>query len=369
MSCHYPILLYSGGNTMNQSIVPIVSIKTKHLQSGISLVEILVSLVISLFLLGGIIQVYLGNTSTYKFANALSQVQENGRFAMETISRDLRAVGDWGCINFNPLDVADANINNTTITNISNTLVTQAGYNVAIHDFITNPPISGTNNAGGLNTSDTITMSGSKPGQVNITSPFSTTAQTFVTVNRTNLFNVGDLALITRCGPNDLLIPQEADIFRVTSIDAANSELHHTAVLSQQYQNDAVIKRLQTVTYSIGAGTIVDATGAAEPALFRADNGTNQELIEGVEDMQILYGVDTDNDTFANQYVTSNNVASFRSVVSVRVMLLVRSTENFVTDQPQVVPFNGAADANPGDRRVRQVFTSTIALRNRVGIL
>lgn len=345
---------------MSASILHSVSVKTKHLQSGISLVEILVSLVISLFLLGGIIQVYLGNTSTYKFANALSQVQENGRFAMDTISQDLRAAGDWGCINFNPLNVTT--INNTTITNINNTLVPQGGFVAAIHDFITNTPIRATNNTGGLNTSDTITISGSKPGQVNISSPFSTPAQTFVTVNRTNPFIVGDLALIARCGPNDLLIPAEADIFRVTGVDTVNSRLNHATTLSQQYQNDAVIQRLQTVTYSIGAGT------AAQPALFRADNGTNQELIEGVQDMQILYGVDTNSDTYANQYVTSNNVASFRSVVSIRVMLLVRSTENFVTDQPQVVPFNGAADANPGDRRIRQVFISTIALRNRVGI-
>ena len=53
----------------------------KH-QSGISLVEILVSLVISLFLLGGIVQVYLGNKTTFKFSNAISEVQENGRFSL-----------------------------------------------------------------------------------------------------------------------------------------------------------------------------------------------------------------------------------------------------------------------------------------------
>lgn len=354
---------------MNLSIMNITSIKTKHLQSGISLVEILVSLVISLFLLGGIIQVYLGSTTTYKFANALSQVQENGRFAMDTITQDLRAAGDWGCINFNPRNVTI--INNTTIQNIQNTLVPAVGVIAPTLDFITNPPISGTNNAGGLGTTDTITISGSKPGQANITSPFRVPGATNVRVNNTSLFAANDIALITRCGSNDLTIAAEADIFRVTSVDTTNSQLNHATALSQQYENDAVIKRLQTVTYTIGAGSIVDATGVAEPALFRSEFANNQELIEGVENMQILYGVDTNNDNYANQYVTSNNAGTFRNVVSIRIMLLVRSTEDFVTDQSQVIPFpfSTSPDANPGDRRIRQVFTSTIALRNQVGIL
>ena len=59
-------------------------------QIGISLVEVLVALVISLFLLGGIVQVYVGNKVTFKFTNALAEVQENGRFALDLMSQDLR---------------------------------------------------------------------------------------------------------------------------------------------------------------------------------------------------------------------------------------------------------------------------------------
>jgi type IV pilus assembly protein PilW len=80
-------------------------------QSGISLVEILVALVISLFLLGGIVQVYVGNKTTFAFTNALAEVQENGRFAVDMISQDLRLAGEWGCINFDPSDTS--NVNNT----------------------------------------------------------------------------------------------------------------------------------------------------------------------------------------------------------------------------------------------------------------
>jgi type IV pilus assembly protein PilW len=334
--------------------------KNRRKQSGISLVEVLVSLVISLFLLGGIIQVFLGNKATHKFSSALSQVQENGRFAMDAISRDLRSAGDWGCINFNPTDATT--INNTTINNINNNLVGEEGYIAAIHDFIANSPIVGTNDIDGVNTSDTITLTGSKPGQVNVRAPFSATTMNYITTNSISFFADGDIALITRCGSNDLLIPQEADIFRVTSVDTSANRLNHTVTLSQQYENDATIMELQTVAYSIEEGA------SGEPALFRSLFNDNQEFIEGVENMQILYGIDTTSDAFANQYVTANNVANFRNVVSVRVMLLVRSFENFVIDQAQTYTFNGNV-VMASDRRIRRVFTNTIALRNRIGIL
>ncbi len=123
-----------------------------------------------------------------------------------------------------------------------------------------------------------------------------------------------------------------------------------------------MVIELQTVTYSIGNG----ASGL--PALFRQEfNGAAQELVEGVQDMQVLYGIDSDNDQFPNQYVTSNNVGpNFQNVVSIRIMLLLQSIDDFVADDPQTYTFNGAT-TTPADRRLRQVFTTTIALRNRIG--
>ena len=85
----------------------------KH-QQGISLVEVLVALVISLFLLAGIIQVYVANKSSYGFSNSISRIQENGRYAMDIMAQDLRMAGFFGCAIFDPEDDAamDAIVNN-----------------------------------------------------------------------------------------------------------------------------------------------------------------------------------------------------------------------------------------------------------------
>ena len=45
---------------------------------------------------------------------------------------------------------------------------------------------------------------------------------------------------------------------------------------------------------------------------------------------------------------------------------LVRSVDDFVTEDPQTYTYNGAT-VTPADRRIRQVFGTTIALRNRIG--
>ena len=47
-------------------------------------------------------------------------------------------------------------------------------------------------------------------------------------------------------------------------------------------------------------------------------------------------------------------------------MLLVRSVDEFVAEGNQAYDFNGAT-VQAGDRRLRQEFSTTIALRNRVG--
>jgi type IV pilus assembly protein PilW len=90
------------------------------------------------------------------------------------------------------------------------------------------------------------------------------------------------------------------------------------------------------------------------------------ELASDVENMQVLYGVDTDADGTANKYVGVSSVGTFDNVVSVRIGLLVR-TSSEVASQANTSAYNlvGTGITAPGDRRVRRSYTTTIALRNR----
>jgi len=336
----------------------------KH-QFGMSLVEVMVALVISLFLLAGIVQVFLANRTSYTFSESISRIQENGRFALDTMTQDLRMAGFFGCAIFDPADTA---------TLVNNLNPAGAGYDTAVHDFIGQGLLGGTE-GDGLNGSDSITLRGAKPDQATIHPPYNVSTSANVHVTTNDSIQPGDIVMVSNC--------RGGDIFQVTnktnSTKASQQAVVHNTgggspgnfnpdsckggnahCLSQTYGSDATMFELQAVTYSIAVGA------SGEPALWRSENGTNVELIEGIEQMQVLYGVDTDADNFANQYLVSTAVADMLTVMSVRLMLLVRSDSDGVTEDAQVYNFNGA-NTTAADQRLRQVFSTTIALRNRAG--
>lgn len=66
-------------------------------ESGLTIVEILVALVLGLFLTTGILSVYLGSKQTYRAMEAVSRSQENGRYAFDLLGRTVRMAGFVGC--------------------------------------------------------------------------------------------------------------------------------------------------------------------------------------------------------------------------------------------------------------------------------
>jgi type IV pilus assembly protein PilW len=331
-------------------------------QLGLSLVEILVALVISLFLLGGMIQVLVANKATYRFSEGVSRVQENGRFAIEKMTQDIRMAGFRGC---------------ATTKYVNNLNPEGKDYNQSMHDFFGQPDIQGTENDG-LNGSDTLVIRGVAPGQANVLEPYNspTSAQIFINVN--DFVETGDIVLISNC--------RGADIFQVTRAtpgDTANkvSVVHNSGdktapgnynpdscqsghCLSQTYGGDSALFKMQTVTYTIETGGS-DSGKSGEPALFRSVFGKKSELVNGVEQLQILYGVDSDSDGTPNQYVISSSVTDWDKVTAIRIMLLLRSPESAFIEGSQSYFFNGKTLSST-DNRLRQVFTTTIALRNKL---
>jgi len=101
-----------------------------------------------------------------------------------------------------------------------------------------------------------------------------------------------------------------------------------------------------------------------------AKNAGNQPIADGVSNMQILLGVDSnpDNDSTsmksADAYVNATSSMVLNNVVSVRIALLVRSAGS-VKKQDANLTYN-LLDVNvkQTDRIKRQVVTTTIPLRN-----
>lgn len=71
-------------------------------QSGVTLVELMVAMVIGLLLMAGILRVFSSNQQTYRVTENLSRVQENGRFAVDILNRFVRKAGFKGNIETSP---------------------------------------------------------------------------------------------------------------------------------------------------------------------------------------------------------------------------------------------------------------------------
>jgi type IV pilus assembly protein PilW len=124
---------------------------------------------------------------------------------------------------------------------------------------------------------------------------------------------------------------------------------------------------MKSEIYYIGVGA------SGQPALFKRElrivsantaGLANQELVEGVENMTILYGEDRGSlDGTADAYVTAANVFDMENVVSIRITATTRTLEDNIATS---VDDKGTLATGDDDYRIRRDFSTTIGIRNRI---
>lgn len=75
-----------------------MQLKTILKSRGFSLIELMISMLIGLIILNGVIQLAINSKRSYLDNQAISQIQENARFAVDILSRELRVAGYVGCM-------------------------------------------------------------------------------------------------------------------------------------------------------------------------------------------------------------------------------------------------------------------------------
>ncbi|MGZ4978821.1 MAG: PilW family protein [Methylobacter sp.] len=318
--------------------------RNKSYQSGMTLIEIMIALLIGAFLLGGVIEIFVGSSQTNRMQQNLSRLQENGRFAMEFLSSNIRMAGSRGCSR--TATITGASNNAAVFTSDFNTALqgfeatSSSAWTPTINSAITSP----------LGGSDVITIR-RVDDQVNYITAH-TTGTAVLTLAATTGLSAGDVVLVSDCSG--------AEAFQIASI-AGNTVTLQSAP-SKSYSGGEIAP-INTISYYVRTNTTTNL-----PSLFRRVDSTGaDELIEGIEQMQILYGVDTDAtpDGAPNYYVSANNVADMSKVISIRISLLAVTLDDNIAAQPLAYTYNGTT-TTPTDRKIRRVFNITIAVRNRL---
>lgn len=349
-------------------------------QGGLTLVELMVSMVLALVLMAGVIQLFAANKISYQLTDAVASMQENARFAMSWLERDIRMAGFLGCTGRNRDALAiNVEINPgtqfTPATGIEGweaNATAYGGYAVlADGAVVSDASGSGWTSGGGtapvldtdtdaVATSDVIRL-----WHVDGDGVLASVSGTTVSADVTPPYAVGDTMMLTDCASVDIV-----DVCALSGNDASLSGCSNTSPATLLNASGAVhAYKFAGWVYYVGKRD--DAAGNP-PSLFRREISLNgvagpaQELVEGVEALQIQYGEDTDTalDGVADAYVDADDVSDWNNVVSARVHLLLQSLRRDIVDGGQTFQFNGAT-VTADDGRLRYPFVATVSIRNR----
>ncbi|MEF3080745.1 PilW family protein [Luteimonas sp. SMYT11W] len=319
-------------------------------ERGVSLIELMVALAIGTLLILGLVQVFGASRTAYQLSSGLGRVQENGRFALDLLQRDIRMAGHMGCVNdqarFLPtnvtasrpallstfltaaqqfgtgasptsnyaaapfplrFDVAIQGYNavgtasgNTLALPSAPALATANTWEPQIEANLYTTLTSGTGAGRLVDGSDVLVLRYFAPTGAQVTA-FTSGAPTSITVAQP--------ALLTEGGPNSGLFGiadcMQVGVFAATvgaggTLSVATTALNRTTfdTIPQFTIGQAMVYRAESIVYYIGR----NASG--NPALYRLRYGANaaltavtagapEEMVEGIESMQFQFGQDS----------------------------------------------------------------------------
>lgn len=331
--------------------------------NGFTLVELMVSITLGLVVIGAVLSVFLASSATDRISKNRARIQENARFALGLIEHDLRMAGQMGCFNiasypnkFKNLAISPTSFENNYDAPIVGYDSANSAWTPTIDNNIGifgHAPIAG---------SDVFVVRIPIAKQVPLSVAMINTSDV-IQISNTNDFKVGSGALISDC--------IAANIFKITAI-TPNADLSHgislntNVKLSKIFSTDALIVPIASVSYFLAASS--DGITSHKSLWRQVGLVEAEEIADGVERMEIEYGIDTDvvPDLIVNSFVTANNITATKPVIAVKVALLFVSSGNNVAIKQQTYTFEGVTNISGTNGRIYVPFTTTVSLRNRV---
>jgi type IV pilus assembly protein PilW len=351
------------------------SLRSTARQSGLTLIELMVTIVIALLLMAVIGAVYLAGKRSFNYQNATGRVQERARFAMEQISQSIRTVGFQGC---GSLTTKVGNM--TWDASWSSSLPGAEAHwwlfnAVPLRAYSTAPSSAPSTDFATAETSKgdiLITLHPDSATERNITAAVASNAAIPVT---DHAFQSGDILVAYDCA--HMVVFQATSGTTSTSIEhaASGSPGNCHASFSTTCPSGGTsfglsaggfVSRLAAEAYFIAPAS---SGGGSSLYRRRVSGGAPEEVAPRIEGLRVRLGLDTNADKAADRYVPPASVSSadWEKVVSARVELLAVSDETGIASSAQSgIRLDGeAADRDTSDRRLYRIYSSTINLRNR----
>ena len=298
-------------------------------QRGLTMVELLVSLVLASLVTLAVTALYSVSVSSFKTVDAGQEIQESGRFALEVIGEAARVAG------YQNYTQRDGSGNENTRRFVATTFPTVRGFNNANVASPSSSSDDGATDNGGYNASDTLALR----------------------------FH-GSSVLNDATTPDGSIIDCQG--------------------VAQNYPasgNDVALSLFWVKVDSSGEPSL-QCISRGNPTAISLTRNT-QPILKGVESFQVMYGLDTDGDAVPEKWVSGQIItttADWAKVVAIRVGMVIRGDIGSAqgpsanADQNKLYPlgkeFTGTSTETglvfnvPDDRRLRRVFNATYKLRN-----
>lgn len=345
----------------------------RHRSAGFTLAELMISMGVGMLLLAGMATLFVNNNKAQTELEKANRQVENGRYAMQLISSDLNNGGYYGEFDPTPLPAPPATpvVCASTLDQVRQALPA---------------PVQGIDNA---TSADAPCLTGLKAG----------TDALIIRRVETCFAGVGNCAPVSAGG----MLFQGALCMRNDQLGSTDTSNHYRldtdpSMLNRRARNCvgptdgdlAKIRRFLVHIYYIasnhkpgdGIPTLMQAALTASPS--GALTWNVQPMVEGIENLQVEYGVDNNADKMPDLYtanpLSATNCAAacattnWLGVVVAKVNLLARNTKptrGFVDTKSYSLGLDVSQSDNlvaaANDQFKRHVFQSAVAIPNTAG--
>lgn len=324
-------------------------------QAGLSLVELMISITIGLLILSAMATLFANQSRTRSELDKSNRMIDNGRYTLEVLSENLRLAGFYGSLNPTSIALPGAIPDpcSTTMADIAAAIPLHIqGYDAAgASAGIASPPscVPATLRTGSdifvirrVDTADAIAQTAAVSG-----TPYLQASQ---------------------CQYDSSSTPYKVDS------TPANFTLRQKNCTTASTTPYAELRRMIVQIYFVDSE---NETGDGIPTLKRielSEAGAMVEvpLVEGIEYMQVDYGLDSDNDGIANSYTTCSAcvVADWSNIVSAKISVIARNTETsagYTDTKTYSLGLDGTYTPAAGDHYKRHAYTQVVRLVNPAG--
>ena len=306
--------------------------RTPQRQSGFSMVELLIAVALGIVLSWAILDVTLNSSRTARELELTSEMVENGRYLTNLLSGELQLAGFYGRLE----DYVD--------------------------DTVTAQPdacgLSSTSLRNGMNY-PVFGLDGAAPGDTTCDSYIMLTGSDALLIRRADTTSVNSTAGLV----NARHYLQETVTAAVLDLGTNSSSFN---LLEKDGTTVAAIREYHQDIYFVGTDNVFNRLSLINGAY------TVEPLVEGVDDFQLVYGIDRSGDGVANAdggnaaFVELPASASeWEDVVSVKIFLLLSSTSNAPgLSDGKTYSYADRAGITFSDSKKRRLFSAVARLTN-----